>query len=56
MYRKFQFVNFKSPSNLTLTKAKKIMGKKEVNKLEVGQEWDFQGYGNGINFIIKRIK
>jgi hypothetical protein len=55
MNKKFKLVNFKSPMDLTLTKARKIMGN-SINKLEVGMMSEFRGYGNGINFTIQRMR
>ena len=55
MNRKFNLIGFKSPENLTLTEAKRTIGT-SINKLQVEQSIKFNGYGNGINFTIERIK
>lgn len=55
MRRKFKLVGFKSPESLNLTEAKKYIGN-SINKIQIDNCIEFNGYGNGVNFTIKRIK
>lgn len=55
MRRKFELVGFKSPESLNLTETKKYIGK-SIDKIHVDNCIKFNGYGNGVNFTIKRIK
>jgi len=55
MNRKFNLIGFTSPENLTLTEAKRILGN-SINKLIPGTSIKFNGYGNGINFTIERLR
>jgi len=54
--KKFELIDVWYLEPKTLTEAKKWIGRKSLNELEVGYSITYQGMGHPVRFSIKRVR